>query len=178
VEFFGRSLTSMGLKFEGGHDGNPDLALVAYSRNGLYLASCSGGCGTKTSVTVWEISSRSSVTEKLVGTDVTSLTWSSSSNAIVLTVAEGALLVWEDVVPDEMKGPNDLTGQTDDMEVLQNMFAGLFSCDRGLLLLTRVQTKTTATTPAASQPQVQRQGQWPRRERCPWNWTMTSCCAL
>ncbi len=134
---------------------------TAYSRNGLYLASCCGNNGSKTSVTVWDMSSRASFTEQLVGREVTSLGWSPSSNALVLTLQGGALLVWEDVVPADMKGPNDLTGLADDMELLQMMIAGQSGCiyarPRCLLVFTclSVDEEDGAVAPATESAQGQ-----------------------
>eukprot|EP00887_Chlorella_sp_A99_P000454 scaffold17.g454.t1 len=78
-----------------------DVSLLAFSKNGLYLASA----GADQAICVWDLTEATCLEKRLLPGAATGLAWHPSRNALAVITEDGELAVWEGVVPANLSGP-------------------------------------------------------------------------
>lgn len=79
------------------------VTLLAYSKNGLYLASASADGA----VIVWDVTERTVLKKRLLPAPATGLAWhpGRGTNDLAVMTEDGELAVWGGVVPGELPAP-------------------------------------------------------------------------
>ncbi|KAI7839202.1 hypothetical protein COHA_007091 [Chlorella ohadii] len=78
-----------------------DVSLLAFSPNGLYLASA----GMDQALCLWDVNERTCLEKRLLPGSATGLAWHPSKNELAVITEDGQLAVWQEPVPAKLPGP-------------------------------------------------------------------------
>ncbi|KAL4439932.1 hypothetical protein ABPG75_002933 [Micractinium tetrahymenae] len=110
VVFYERMSWEAAFSLGGQHTGA--VSLVAFSKNGLYLATAGA---SDQAVVLWDVNERKCLEKRLLPGSATGLAWHPSKNALAMITEDGQLAVWDNVVPSSLPGP------TADLDVLNGI---------------------------------------------------------